>query len=358
MFGAIANPYPDFNRDTDNDDDTGKTNSVISINAMNIPKAELNWFYQAVPKDEHDWDLATTPTLYRTRSGKEMLAIAGKGGRVYGADRATHSLVFDTPVITMLHDQEPLDGSWKLVCPGVQGGALFNGTAYDAKTSMLYVGMGDHCAYYIKDPTISSVLGGYVWKDCSVAAKQQGPRGWITALDGETGRVIWRYHTESQVNAGLVPTKSGLLFAGDNHGNLLAMDATNGAVLKRIDVKGALNNGLISYQVNGEQYVAAAVGGPIENPSSVAGALRVTVYGLHGSDTPKVVTLDRLAPELPGVQPSNALFFQVCTQCHGYFGAGTSAPPIIRQSQLADPKLLKQFLETVPPLCRASIQAC
>jgi outer membrane protein assembly factor BamB len=56
------------------------------------------------------------------------------------------------------------------------------------------------------------------------------------------------------------------LFGGDSHGNLLAFDASNGSILKRIDAKGALNNGLISYQVKGEQYVAAAVGGPIENP--------------------------------------------------------------------------------------------
>ncbi|HEY7306350.1 MAG TPA: PQQ-binding-like beta-propeller repeat protein [Bryobacteraceae bacterium] len=63
VFAAIANPYPDFDRDGDKGDDTGKTDSVVSINAMNIPKAELNWFYQAVPRDEHDWDLATTPTL-------------------------------------------------------------------------------------------------------------------------------------------------------------------------------------------------------------------------------------------------------------------------------------------------------
>jgi hypothetical protein len=107
-----------------------------------------------------------------------------------------------------------LDGNWKLVCPGVQGGALFNGTAYHPGTGMLYVGMRDHCAYYIKDRAFGKEFGGYVWKDWSVAAKQQGPRGWITAMDGETGRVIWRYHTESQVNAGLVPTKSALLFAG------------------------------------------------------------------------------------------------------------------------------------------------
>jgi alcohol dehydrogenase (cytochrome c) len=91
VFAGIANPWPDFNRDIDNTTDdegdekyTAKTDSVVSINAMNIPKAELNWFYQAVPKDEHDWDLATAPTLYRTRAGRDMLAIAGKGGRVYG----------------------------------------------------------------------------------------------------------------------------------------------------------------------------------------------------------------------------------------------------------------------------------
>lgn len=348
VFAGIANPWPDFSRHDDQNNDTTKTNSVISIDAMNIPEAQLNWFYQAVPKDEHDWDLATAPTLYHTRSGKDMLAIAGKGGRVYGIDRATHALVFNTPATTMLHDQEPLDDTWKLVCPGVQGGALFNGTAYHPGTGMLYVGMSDHCAYYISSGAFPPELGGFVWKDWSVAAKQQGPRGWITAMDGETGHVIWQYHTEGQVNAGLVPTKSGLLFAGDSHGNLLMLNAENGSLLRSIDVKGALNNGLISYQVKGEQYVAAAVGGPIENPSPVAGPLRVVVFGLHGSDTPKVVTLARLPPQFPPAPPSGALFFQVCTQCHGYDGSGVSAPPIIRQSQLADPELLKTFLETVP----------
>lgn len=34
-----------------------------------------------------------------------------------------------------------------------------------------------------------------------------------------------KYQTGSQVQAGLVPTRSGLLFAGDTHGNLLVLDA-------------------------------------------------------------------------------------------------------------------------------------
>jgi alcohol dehydrogenase (cytochrome c) len=349
VFAGIANPYPDFNRDLQKDDDiyTVYTNSVISIDAVNTPEAQLNWSYQAVPRDEHDWDLATAPTLYRTPGGKDMLAIAGKSGRVYGIDRATQALAFNTPATTIARADEPLDKTWKLVCPGLQGGALWNGTAYHPGTGALYVGMSDHCTYYTKNADIKPG-GGIPIKDFS-----QQPMGWITAIDGETGEVLWKYHAESQVQAGLVPTKSGLLFAGDTHGNLLALDATSGSVLKQIDVKGALNSGLISYRVDGEQYVAATVGGPTENPSTVAGPLRVSIFGLQGSDWPTVVKLDRLQPEALGVPASTAMFVQVCSTCHGTTGGASSAPPLTRQSQLADPELLKLFLATVlPPMPR------
>ena len=149
----------------------------------------------------------------------------------------------------------------------------------------------------------------------------------------------------------MVTTKSGLLFAGDTHGNLLVFKATTGKLLTSINTGGALNSGLISYSVGGEQYVAATIGGPTENPSTVAGALRVVVFGLHGSDHPKMVKLDRLP--LPAGVSAGALAYASCAQCHGppaqAAAIGGSAPPIGRQSQLADPALLKQFLATVPP---------
>lgn len=70
----------------------------------------------------------------------------------------------------------------------------------------------------------------------------------------------------------------------------------------------------------------------------------MSIYSLQGSDTPKVVTLDRFAPA-----SGELLYAQVCAQCHSPTGGGSSAPPLFRQSQLADPELLKQFLATVPP---------
>jgi alcohol dehydrogenase (cytochrome c) len=355
VFAGVANPYPDFNRSTDSPGVAAFTNSVISVKAAN---GLLNWHYQAVPHDDHDWDLATAPTLYRApNGGASMLAIAGKGGRVYGIDRASRIPVFDIPATTLDNDDVPVGAKWMRVCPGLQGGAMFTGTAYDPRTGALYVGTNDHCAWYVRNKKISDGAGGggTVVKDWPAAAKLQAPRGWITAIDGSSGSVRWRFHAESQVLAGLVPTKGGLLLGGDTHGNLLVFDAKKGALLKSIDTGGALNSGLISYAVGGTQYVAATVGGVTENPSTVAGPLRVAIYGLHAPAKPAIVTLDRVepvpSPAGPGqtIPVSTWLYLQNCAQCHGSTGAGTSAPPLARQSQLADPDLLKQFLSSVPP---------
>jgi alcohol dehydrogenase (cytochrome c) len=357
VFGPVANPNPDYSRFVNPEFPppagdlaiTKYTDSVISVDAKS---GHLNWSYQFVPGDQHDWDLSPAPTLYRTsqnKNGRDMLAIAGKSGRVYAIDRATQLLAFNTPATTLENDQVPLNDTYMHVCPGGNGGAMFNGAAYHPGIGALYVGMVDFCGYYLGNPIIPG--GGFPVKDWPSAAKLQAPRGWITAIDGNSGAVRWRYQTEAQVLAGLVPTKSGLLFAGDQHGNLLIFKAADGTLLKSIDTGGALNNGLISYSVAGQQYVAATVGGSNENPSTVAGPLRAVVYGLSGSGKPNVVTLPRLEPSAAQNIPTagTAVYVQNCAQCHGLDGSGVSAPPLLRQSQLADPALLKQFLATVPP---------
>jgi alcohol dehydrogenase (cytochrome c) len=347
VFGGVSNPYPDWSRDITPNDiaGTAMTNSVISVDA---DTGRLNWHYQLAPHDEHDWDLASTPTLYRGPSGRDLLAIAGKDGRVHGMDRTARAVVFNTPVETLENDSVPVDNTWKRVCPGVQGGAMYNGAAYHPGLGMLFVGVADHCTWYIKDKKAEG--GGIPQKDWPSAAKRQAPMGWITALDGETGAVVWQYKTDAQALAGLVPTKSGLLFGGDSHDDLLVFNAKDGQLLKQIDAGGALSNGLISYSAGGAQYVAAAVGGSSENPSTVAGALRVVVYGLGGPDTPTVVTLDRVPPSAAtGWSAGRVLYVQACGQCHANPLTGGSAPPIQRQSQLADPELLKRFLLSVPP---------
>ena len=201
LFAGVGNPFEDFDRDLVPDDAarTVYTNSVISVDA---PSGRLNWHFQAVPRDEHDWDLATTPTLYHSAGGKNMLAIAGKDGRVHGIDRTTRKPVFNTTGTTTVNDNVPLEkNSWTYVCPGLQGGAMFNGTAYSPVEGMLYVGMADLCAWYSK--------GGPI-KDWSAAARYGAPKGWITALDGDTGAVRWQYHADAQVLEAVLKLQIGV----------------------------------------------------------------------------------------------------------------------------------------------------
>lgn len=356
VFGSAANPAPDYDGDI-RPGDNFYTDSAIAINANT---GKLSWYFQHTPHDDHDYDLGSAPTLYRSQSGKSMMALAGKDGWIEGVDRDTKKRIFKSPGTTM-STIGPLPVNLTLTCPGLGGGSQFNGAAYSPGTGALYIGEVDWCSYYAKprpkqpegaaahaDTGTQSALN-YTYEGAVYVDFADHPKGQITAMDGETGRILWKYQTDSQMLAGLVPTKAGLVFAGDVRGNLFAFDAKNGTILKHFDVGGALNNGLISYAVDGTQYVAAAVGGVSLNPRGVAGALKIKVLGIKGPDEPKVATFDRVPPQLTGPAAAAETFMRVCAGCHGNVGQGRTYPAMTRMSELGDPATLKRFLANVPP---------
>jgi alcohol dehydrogenase (cytochrome c) len=348
LFAPIANPFPDYSGEVRPGTNL-YTNSVVSLDAAT---GRLKWYYQATPHDEHDWDLGTAPTLYTTPDGTQSLAIAGKDGHVWGIDRATKALVFKTAGTTIANAGPPQDHAWKFTCPGGLGGAQWTGTAYLPATDTIYSGMADWCWFFKRVPRAALDAGhveGTYYTSGAHAALAVHPTGWVTAMNGSTGRVLWRYHAPAQVLAGPTTTESGLVFAGDTRGDLFAFDARSGTLLKRIDAGGALNDGLISYGANGTQYVAATVGGLSLNPSGVAGPLRVSIYGLNAPARPRVVTLSRLPQLVLGGQPAASMFLAVCAACHGSTGEGADFPPLTRQTRLGDPSALAAFLASVPP---------
>ena len=355
LFIPVANPAPDFMVEIRPGENL-YTDSVVSLNA---DTGKLNWYHQVTPKDDHDWDTSSPPTLYRSRRGKDMLVIADKTGFVTGINRTTKAVVFHTPGTTILNNG-PLPETPTLTCPGLGGGSQFYGSAYQPEIGALYVGMVDWCSYYARPkPAPAAKPGGesaaekgamdYDYGGAVFVGFDKQPRGQITALDGESGRILWKYTTDGQMLAGLVPTKSGLVFAGDVRGNLFAFDAKSGSVLNRIDVNGALNGGLISYAVDGTQYIAAAVGGVTLNPAGVGGALKVSVYGLNPGATPKIVAADRLPPQSTGTAANAERYALMCGACHGNRGQGRTYPSLVNHPELADPDALGQFLATIPP---------
>ena len=60
--------------------------------------------------------------------------------------------------------------------------------------------------------------------------------------------------------AAVTATSGGVIFTGEMTGDFIALDAHNGKVLYRLNGGGAIVGGVISYAVNGKQYVAVVSG--------------------------------------------------------------------------------------------------
>ncbi len=349
LLAPAANPAPDYDLSS-RPGDSLYSNTVLGLDAKT---GKLNWYYQELPVDDHDWDMGTAPTIYRTLSGKSRIAVVGKDGYVISIDGTTKKPVFKAPATTIqtITFDGRLPDTLTLVCPGLAGGAEYVGASYHPGVGALYTGEVDWCSYYQKpqfavgEQSVTHFsYGDAVFTDYATPSKGQ-----ITAIDGETGRLLWVYHTDAPVMAGTLPTKGGLLFGGDVRGNLYGFDAKSGAVLTHINLGGALNNGLISYGVDGKQYVAAGVGGVTLLARGVAGAFKVKVMALTGSDTPVVTTFERLPTQLSGPEVGAELFGWMCAGCHGGDGSGRTYPNIKRMTPIGDPEELKRYLANVPP---------
>ena len=91
---------------------------------------------------------------------------------------------------------------------------------------------------------------------------------------------MWSYRVPTPLVGGLIATAGNVVITGDITGNLLILDAKTGALLYRDNLNfGALDGGLITYEVNGKQYIAAAAG---DNSSTyqVTGENTIVVLGL------------------------------------------------------------------------------
>jgi alcohol dehydrogenase (cytochrome c) len=105
-------------------------------------------------------------------------------------------------------------------------------------------------------------------------------RGWLTAIDASTGKVAWRYESAKPMLAAVTTTSANLVFAGELTGDLIALDARTGKVLYRFNVGGPMNGGLITYSINGKQYVAAVTGSASGFWKAAPGSSTIVIFSL------------------------------------------------------------------------------
>jgi len=258
LYVPTGNPSPDFSGEYR----PGANLYTGSIVVLDARSGALRTWYQLVPHDTHDWDVAATPSLITTKLGRHRAMAPGKDGYLHAIDIGAGKVAWKTPVTTIENIDVPVSTGGTHFCPGPTGGVLWNGPAYSSKTNLVYVNSVDWCATLKLDSKLPTFKPGENFLGSANAFGEHDARkaGWVTAVDADTGAVRWRYEASTPMVAGLLATATGLLFTGDLAGDVMAFDAGSGKLLHRIMTRQPAGGGVISYQAGGKQRIAVATG--------------------------------------------------------------------------------------------------
>ncbi len=274
LFISVANPAPDFAPGYRPGSNLYTDSEVI----LDAGTGALKWYFQSIPNDSHDWDMSTSADLV-TVGGKSIAAVASKDGYLYALDRGARALLWKAPEARMVNfDARPTVAGIH-ICPGVLGGSEWNGAAWDARNAQFINPMDDWCAT-VKLASTRYVNGQIFYGGSAENEPYSAARGTLTATDALTGRRNWQYVSTSPMLGGVTPTASGITFTGDMSGNLLVFDSKTGKMLYKDHTPGSIAGGVITYEVNGKQYVAATSGNISRLTWGAQGVPAIVIYSL------------------------------------------------------------------------------
>jgi alcohol dehydrogenase (cytochrome c) len=342
LFVPVGNPVPDFSPG-DRPGANLFTNSLVVLDARS---GKVKWWFQLSPNDGMDWDLAAPPMLYRNGSDRDLVAVAGKDGYLYAIDRNTHRLVFKVPTTTV-NSQRPRPGvqGGVKVCPGALGGTLWNGPAYDPANQTIFTGAIDECTVVTPAPgqtyATGTMLYGGTWQ-----VPTEPATGWITAVDANTGKVRWKFHTDSPVLGAITPTAGGIVMAGDNSGALYVFDSRSGELLQRLETHGSISGGIVTYQLKDVQYVAVTSG-------------NISKSGFGAIGRPSVLVLRAAAAQAQGESAAASaergadVYKHNCMGCHATDGSGIPGHSLVDlKTRMTKEQLLAWVRDPKPPMPR------
>jgi PQQ-dependent dehydrogenase (methanol/ethanol family) len=319
LFVPVGNPAMSWNGD-DRKGANLYTNSVLVLDANT---GKYRWHYQLIAHDTHDYDMSSPPMLATLADGRRIIAITPKDGFLSVLDRHTHALMYKVAATTILNQQQDPSAQGVRSCPGMFGGSEWNGPAFDSLNQHVLTGQTDWCSTVKLTVPAPDYIAGNLYMGGIPIMDQRGG-GWVTAFDAPTGQVRWRYRTPAPITSGVTPTAGNITFLGDMAGALYAFRSSDGKVLKKIETGGSMAGGLITYKMDGRQFVAITSGNiSRSNWLGASGLPTVVIYALPQTGN---ASLDELsANQAKGQQ----LYESICSSCHGeHFVGGAGAPTL------------------------------
>jgi alcohol dehydrogenase (cytochrome c) len=268
VYWGVGNPNPDFyggNRRGDN-------LYTASVVALDPDTGRLRWHFQFTPHDEHDWDANQIQVLADLTIGgraRKTLITANRNGFFYVLDRTDGSFIQARPYVTTTWATE-VDGKGRPIelpnqrptpagvrtCPDLAGGSSFTSPSFDPGRRLFFVSARETCQVYISNPPGDYPLGSMVMGG---GTRNRGGTGALRAIDPVTMERKWEVPYAEPSYSGVLSTASGLVFAGDSEGTLMAVHADTGRVLWRHRL-GAFWGAPSTVMIGGRQLVLMPAG--------------------------------------------------------------------------------------------------
>ena len=272
LYWTTGNPWPDF-YGGDRKGDNLYSDSVV---ALDPDTGHRKWYFQFTPHDVWDWDAQEFPVLVDTvwRGQKRKLLLqANRNGFFYVLDRTNGQFLLGKPFVKKLTWAKGLDAKGrplevpgmeptavgKVICPSVRGASNWMSPSYNPATGLFYVSTLEQCDDYRSSARTPEPMKGFAGGGADPLPHDPG-KFFLRALDPQTGDIRWEYPMPGPADAwtGTVSTAGGLLFAGDDDGHLVALDAKTGQDLWHFYMGQLLTASPITYLVDGKQQVAIA----------------------------------------------------------------------------------------------------
>ncbi|HEV2856944.1 MAG TPA: PQQ-binding-like beta-propeller repeat protein [Solirubrobacterales bacterium] len=241
----------------------GRNLYTDSMLKLDPDTGKLLWYYQETPHDIYGWDFQNSPIV--TESGNREVAIgSGKAGFVVAVDVKTGKLVWRMHVgIHNGHDKDPLyalrgeDDRIRTgrVEPGLLGGVIAPLASDDER---VYV------------PIVDRAM---TLRSGSEVAEGNADTGEVTALDLETGGILWESSLNSPIYGALLAVND-LVFATSAEGFIHALNVNSGSEVWGAKLPSGSNAGVM---ISGDMLVTGA-----GRPTADGRPARLVAYKLGG----------------------------------------------------------------------------
>jgi len=272
LYWTTGNPWPDFY----GGDRKGDNLYSCSLLALDATTGKMKWYFQFTPGDWHDWDAQSWPVLADvTYEGKPRKVIfhANRNGFLYLLDRVTGKYLRSSKLIENLDWSSGIDPQGRpiivpgkdptpegnRICPGVRGATNWMSQSWNPATGLLSVVVLEQCDIFTSSSKTPEPGKNFAGGGAGPRPKDAG-QFFVRAFNPLTGERKWQYPMtgKAEMWAGLTGTVTGVLFAGDDDGHLIALDGRTGKHLWHYQTGDNIYASPITYMVDGKQYVAIA----------------------------------------------------------------------------------------------------